>query len=89
MVPSYHEAAPVVFQEAKMLGLPVFTTRTLSADEMIGENYGWVVNNEDIAIERKLAELLEHKEVIDEKKQNMKAIDEKENSITDFYNTLL
>ena len=56
---------------------------------MIGENYGWVVNNEDIAIERKLAELLEHKEVIDEKKQNMKAIDEKENSITDFYNTLL
>lgn len=89
VVPSYHEAAPVVFQEAKMLGLPVFTTRTLSADEMIGENYGWVVNNEDIAIERKLAELLEHKEVIDEKKQNMKAIDEKENSITDFYNTLL
>jgi len=36
LLPSYHEAAPMVFDEAKILGLPVITTATTSAREMIG-----------------------------------------------------
>lgn len=36
--PSYHEAAPVVFDEAKALGLSVISSNTLSAVEMLGEN---------------------------------------------------
>lgn len=32
---SYHEAAPMVFMEAHMLGVPVFATRTSSADELL------------------------------------------------------
>lgn len=47
LVPSYHEAAPVVFQEAVVLGLPILTTNTASAQEMIGERYGLVVDNSD------------------------------------------
>ena len=72
IVPSYHEAAPVVFQEAKLLGLPVLTTRTLSAAEMIGERYGWVVDNEDAALEEKLLDLLKDRSKIDEKKHWLK-----------------
>ena len=32
---SYHEAAPMVFLEAHALGVPVFATRTSSADELL------------------------------------------------------
>ncbi|MBR2384915.1 MAG: glycosyltransferase [Clostridia bacterium] len=50
VVASYHEAAPMVFDEAKMLNLPVLTTRTTSADEMITDGYGGVVENDDQSI---------------------------------------
>lgn len=50
IVPSYHEAAPVVFQEAAALGLPVFTTRTTSAEEMIAGINGIVVDNNEVAM---------------------------------------
>lgn len=43
LVPSYHDAAPVVFQEAAVLGLPVLATETLSAREMVRQ--GLVVPN--------------------------------------------
>lgn len=45
VVPSYHEAAPVVFQEAKALHLPILTTDTSSAKEMVGAQFGIVVDN--------------------------------------------
>ncbi len=63
-VPSYHEAAPMVFQEAKLLGLPVLTTRTTSADEMIGDTFGLVVDNQDEALEEALAKLVAHPELL-------------------------
>ena len=48
LVPSYDEAAPMVFGEARILGTPVFTTETASAREMIEEtNAGKVIDNED------------------------------------------
>lgn len=57
VVPSYHEAAPVVFQEAIVLGLPVLTTRTSSADEMIGTAHGIVVENDDESLYEAVAKL--------------------------------
>ena len=45
LVPSFHEAAPMVFDEAKLLGIPVITTNTTSAQEMIGSEYGIVCEN--------------------------------------------
>lgn len=59
VVPSFHEAAPVVFQEANVLGLPVLATRTLSADEMIGNNHGLVIENSEEAMQVLLTKLIE------------------------------
>ena len=59
LVPSYNEAAPIIYQEAKLLGIPVLTTNTLSADEMIGSKYGLVVENSDDAIKNAINSILE------------------------------
>lgn len=71
VVPSYHEAAPVVFQEACVLQLPVLTTRTLSADEMVGTERGFVVENDDDALKAALCNLITHPEQIKCKKNEM------------------
>jgi len=58
-LPSLHEAAPVVFQEAQALGIPILTTNTLSADEMVGRsNTGLVCDNNDEAIYHMLKKAL-------------------------------
>lgn len=50
-LPSYHEAAPMVFNEACCLGIPVLTTNTLSAKEMVSSrNVGFVCDNNDTGI---------------------------------------
>ena len=51
LLPSFHEAAPMVFDEAFMLGVPVLTTRTLSAVEKVGKcRHGLVCENNEEAI---------------------------------------
>ncbi|WP_158555783.1 glycosyltransferase [Peribacillus glennii] len=49
LLPSIHEAAPMVFEEAKFLGVPIITTNTISAREMIREGKEGIVsgNNEE------------------------------------------
>lgn len=64
IVPSYHEAAPVIYQEAIHLNLPVLTTRTTSADEMIGERYGMVVDNDDEAIKKGILDVLSNPQTL-------------------------
>ena len=54
LVPSFHEAAPMVFDEAKLLGTPVITTDTTSAREMIGSKYGIICENSTDGIARAL-----------------------------------
>ena len=59
LIPSYHEAAPMVYEEARCLNLPILTTRTLSADELVSCNQiGIVCDNEDEAIESALRVVL-------------------------------
>lgn len=36
LLPSFHEAAPMVYAEAACLGVPVLTTPTISAEELVG-----------------------------------------------------
>lgn len=51
LIPSYHEAAPMVIEEAACLGLPVLSTKTISADEMLSKTgYGWVIENDQESI---------------------------------------
>lgn len=64
IVSSYHEAAPVVFQEAIALGVPILSTETSSAKEMVGERYGIVVSNNDAAIEDALRKISQNPEIL-------------------------
>lgn len=48
LLPSFHEAAPMVFDEAGCLGIPIITTETLSAIEMVANRkIGFVCSNSD------------------------------------------
>ena len=51
LLPSFHEAAPVVFGEAAALGTEVISTRTLSAEELVAsKGIGVVCDNTDEGI---------------------------------------
>lgn len=60
LLSSYHEAAPMVIEEAACLGLPVLTVETTSAHEMVTDRgCGWVCENTQPALEAALLQLLE------------------------------
>lgn len=71
MLNSYHEAAPMVYGEALMLGTPIFSTRTISANELVGD-YGWVVDNNEDAIYVGMKYLLKNPGLITDKKELLK-----------------
>ncbi|MCI9626607.1 MAG: glycosyltransferase [Clostridia bacterium] len=59
LVPSYDEAAPMVFGEARILGTPIWTTDTASAYEMVQEpDAGQVLSNDDDTLQEELLTLL-------------------------------
>ena len=71
LVPSYDEAAPMVYGEAAYFGLPVFTTEVTSAREMIEKTgAGFVCKNDDNDIEKNLYNILITPELITEKRKN-------------------
>lgn len=57
LVPSFHEAAPMVFDEAKLLSTKVITTDTTSAREMIGTDEGIICENSTDGITRVLKDI--------------------------------
>lgn len=60
LLTSYHEAAPMVFDEAACLGVPIFATRTTSINEMILEcSSGFVCENSLKEIKIGLLKVLE------------------------------
>ncbi len=47
LLTSYHEAAPLVIDEAECLGLPILTVKTTSSEEMVVScGFGWVCDND-------------------------------------------
>ena len=59
LLTSFHEAAPMVIDEAYILGVPILTTRTNSSDEMItARNCGWVCENSQEDLNRMLLDVL-------------------------------
>lgn len=71
---SYYEAAPMVYNEAQLLGTPVFTANTLSAKELVGD-YGFVCDNNEEAIYNKLKEILSNPKLIEEKRKSLENFD--------------
>lgn len=61
LLASFHEAAPMVFNESKVLSLPILTTNTSSALEMVSRNYiGWVCENNEDAILNSLENIMKY-----------------------------
>ena len=66
LMTSYHEAAPMVLEEAASLGLPVLTVRTTSSEEMVAQwGRGWVCTNEQDALNEMLARVLENPSMLE------------------------
>lgn len=66
ILPSYHEAAPMVFDEAKILGVPILTTETTSAHEMVvADNAGEMCDNSQQGITKMLSELCKRQKKYD------------------------
>ena len=75
LMTSYHEAAPMVIEEACALGVPVLTTETTSSMEMVTERgCGWVCGNTREEIEKALLRLVEDRRLLDERKKEIYAL---------------
>lgn len=73
LLPSYHEAAPIVFDEAAFLGVPVLATKTTSTDEMLLENQSGVVcENSQEGITQGLLKILVAPEQLNDISQHLK-----------------
>lgn len=60
LLPSYHEAAPMVFDEARCLGIPILSTETTSAIEMVEkQGAGWVCKTDDNSLLQQLKSVLQ------------------------------
>lgn len=69
LMTSYHEAAPMVIEEAKLLGVPVLTVETTSSEEMVTQaNCGWVCKNSQEALNASLLDVLSSKTLLQEKR---------------------
>lgn len=67
LLPSLHEAAPMVFGESAALGVPILSTQTCSAVEMVQErNWGIVVENDMDGIKEGIKMILENPSVLRE-----------------------
>lgn len=87
LLASYHEAAPMVFEEAVVLGLPILTTATLSAEELVGApGIGLVCENTDEGIHQGIKTLLEQPELLQQYRSVMaQRPASNEKSINEFY----
>ncbi len=73
LMTSYHEAAPMVIEEACCLGLPIMTARTTSSDEMVTEKEcGWVCENTQDDIDRVLYEIISDRDKLKLLKDKMR-----------------
>lgn len=65
-----HEAAPMVYCESMTLKVPVFTTNTCSAEELVGD-LGFVCDNDEDGIYKKLKEIFDNPNLINDKKEKI------------------
>ncbi len=73
LLTSFHEAAPMVFDEAACLGVPVLATKTTSTDEMILSNKsGFVCENSAEAVEKSLLEIVSSPKELDSIREELK-----------------
>lgn len=73
LVTSYHEAAPMVIDEARIIGIPVLTVETTSSEEMVVDNRcGWVCENSQEGINECMMKILSHTTLLEQMKASLK-----------------
>lgn len=72
---SYYEGKPMTVDEAIILGTPVLVTDYASAKEQVDDQSGWVVQNDEEAIYQKIKDLIEHPQMVQDKKETLRAVD--------------
>ncbi|MBQ8621424.1 MAG: glycosyltransferase [Oscillospiraceae bacterium] len=74
LMTSFHEAAPMVIEEAVSLGIPVLTTRTTSSAEMVTQaQAGWVCENDQTALTAAMAGILSSPKELAETKRRLQS----------------
>ena len=72
LLTSYHEAAPMVLNEARCLNLPVLAVETISANEMVAEkNSGWVCANDQDSLNKSLLWIMNNSYELMKKKEDL------------------
>lgn len=72
LLTSYHEAAPMVIEEARCLGVPILSTEIISTKEMVTEaQAGWVCDNDQAAIDEMLCRVLADRDGLTAVKQRL------------------
>ncbi|WP_422123947.1 glycosyltransferase [Planococcus sp. X10-3] len=69
-ISSYHEAAPMVVDEAKIIGTPIFSTDIQAVREKINEEFNFICENSEKGIYIGLKKLLNNPEQISKAKNN-------------------
>lgn len=71
---SYHEAAPMVYKEAKVLHIPVFSTETLSSFEMLNDGIeDFICENSEEGIKEGFSELMNNREKLLSAKKSLES----------------
>lgn len=74
LLTSYHEAAPMVIEEARCLGVPILSTEIISTKEMVTEaQAGWVCDNDQTAIDETLCRVLADRDGLSAVKERLLA----------------
>lgn len=75
VISSEHEAAPMIIEEAAVLNLPVFSTETISAKEMIlDDNRGWICKNTTEDFIATFMKIVDNREIIRFQREKIKTI---------------
>lgn len=72
LLPSIHEAAPMVINEALFLGIPVICTKTSSTEEMINDKVGFICENSEEGIYTVLCKIRDFPDSIKIRKDYLK-----------------
>ncbi len=70
---SYFEAAPMVYNEAKILHVPIFSTETSSTREMVMDGMeGFICENSENGLSEVFSEIMNNREKIEKVRENLK-----------------
>jgi glycosyltransferase involved in cell wall biosynthesis len=72
---SYYEGKPMVVDEAMIVGTPVLVSNYAAAKEQVTEGCGWVAENNEEAIYKKLKELIDNRDKLISCKENLVELD--------------